>query len=292
MGTSMPDAWAEDKRDKMKRYLDGDVGRYIVEARDVMMRGVPTAALAGFTANGEANTTGWISCSEEERAEAVTKDKKPLGGSPLEGYGNIHSDDLHELGPFGIEGGHVPDLVATGDCAWVSLCDDKAVRKVLGRDGVKGAAWFRNKKDQCVLGVANIARHARAVNRKLDPRLRWEEDGDEGPKVWTLWPFAVASMSWSAGPTGASNHLNKFADELAAVTGGARWGAALRCFVRVNDPGLKHRQDEYSGLRQAQKLAAGILACEFTGEARTWFEDGLGDGRVRIHETLVRYATS
>ena len=59
--------------------------------------------------------------------------------------------------PFGVEGGYVPDLVATGSSPWAVLAKRPCVRKVLGRDGVTGGAWHGAVEDQCVIVVANLA---------------------------------------------------------------------------------------------------------------------------------------
>ena len=275
MSARLPTDWARSKRSKLQRYAEGDVGRFVRAARDVMMRGVPVAYLLGFAANGSVNenTTGWISCSPNERAVALVEGKKPLGDDPREGYGNVTSKNLHELGPFGVEGGYVPDLVATGSSPWAVLAKRPCVRKVLGRDGVTGSAWHGAVEDQCVIGVANLARHGGSIVKRLDARLRWELDGDGVPKVWSPWAFAVTSMAWSAGDGGAAAHLARCADTLASVPEAQRWGAFVRLAATYAGDGVKHRRPSYSALRTCQKLAAGRLACEFTGEA-VWADDG------------------
>lgn len=288
MSAVTPGAWARDKRSKLKKYAEGDVARYVSKARDVMLRGVPTAALLGFAANGDINenTTGWLSCSANERALALVDGKKPLGGDPREGYGAVDSDDLHELGPFGVEGGHVPELVATGSCAWAVLAKRPCVRKVLERDGVTGRAWFGAIEDQCVIGVANLARHGGEARSRIDARLRWPLDGDGVPKVWSRWAFAVTMMAWSAGDGGAARHLARYADALAAVPEPLRWSAFVRLAATYDGDGAKHRRPSYSALRTHQKLAAGELALAFTGELG-WGADDLDDA---VLEALARSA--
>ena len=67
-------------------------------------------------------------------------------------------------------------------------------------------------------------------------------------------------------------------------------GAFLRLAASVDDPGRKHRQDEYTALRGAQKLEGARLAVQWTGEgdaARAWLDDGLGDDRERVYAALV-----
>ena len=290
MGGSDPRDWAEDKAHKIAKYTRPDILAMFRRARDIAMPGVPLAALIGSACNGNLDecTTGWISCSESERAEALAKGRKPLGGNPREKYGNVNSRDLHEVGPFGVEANKVPERVATGECPWVSLADDETTRKILDRDAVTGSEWYRAHADQIALGVVNLARHGRQINAKLKPALRWVEDGDGGPKVWTAGAFALANMGWSAGSGGAAKHVNAYADELAALPEAQRWGEFCRRAGLVDDPGYKHRADEWSALRTAQKLAAGRLACATTGEDVAWFADGLDADRAAVYAALVR----
>ena len=42
---------------------------------------------------------------------ASLRNRLTLGGDPREGYGRVDAQHLHELGPGGVEGGHVPDEV-------------------------------------------------------------------------------------------------------------------------------------------------------------------------------------
>ena len=290
MGSADPRKWAESKERKIARYARPELLALFRRARDVAMPGVPVAALIGSACNGDLDecTTGWISCSDRERAVALALGRKPLGGDPREGYGNVNSDDLHEVGPFGVEGGKVPDRVATGSCPWVSLADDEATRKILGRDAVTGSAWRGAFADQIALGVVNLARHGRQINARLAPALRWLEDGDVGPKVWSAYAFALANMGWSAGSGGASKHVNAYAAELAALPEAQRWGEFCRRAGAVNDPGYKHRADEWSALRTCQKIRAGVLACTTTGEDVAWFVDGLDGDREQVYAALVR----
>ncbi len=293
MGSADPRAWAHDKRRKITTYTRPEILALFRRARDVAMPGVPLAALIGSACNGDINenTTGWVSCSDRERAEALTLGRKPLGGDPREKYGNVTSNDLHELGPFGVEGGKVPDRVATGSCPWASLADDETTRKILGRDAVTGSAWHGAIADQIALGVVNLARHGRQINAKLAPALRWAEDGDGGPKVWTAKAFALANMGWSAGSGGASKHVAAYAAELAALPAAQQWGEFCRRAGLVDDPGYKHRADEWSALRTCQKLEAGRLACATTGEDVAWFADGLDADRAAVYARLVEAST-
>lgn len=280
--------WAEGKREKLERYAKGEVGEWAAKARDVCLPGVPVAAILGFMANGSRNenTTGWIRGDQRERDEALVLGRKPLGGDPRRGYGHVGSDDLHELGPGGVEGGHCPTAVAADpECPWVTLAGSAEVRKVLGRPGVTGAAWHGAVADQVVIGVANLSRHLRAVRRRLPPPLQWAEG-----KPVTGWRYALAMMTWSAGGLAAS-HVTAYAGELAPLREVERWGRFLVLAGAVDDPRAKHRADEYSANRTEQKRAAGIVALEFTREgehARRFFDDGLGDAtRARVRARLA-----
>ena len=215
--------------------------------------------------------------------------RETLGGDPRTGYGNVNSTNLHEGGPYGAEMGHCPDPVATDPgCMWVVAARSEAVRKILGRPGVEGRHWYDAIEDQIAIGLVGLSRHGRGVNKRLDARLRWIEDGDDGPKAWSLWSFALACMAWSAGDGGASGHVNAYADALAALPEALRWGAFMRFAALDDSPKAKHRADEYSALRTAQKLTAGRLACEFTGEDPAWFNDGLTTAdRATVYARLV-----
>jgi hypothetical protein len=291
MGTTPPLEWGRAKRSKVKTYAEGEVGRWARAARDVCLPGVPVAALLGFAANGAVNenTTGWLVGDEAERAKALAKGRYPLKRSdPREGYGRVGGNHLHELGPFGVEGGKTPTPVATDpECPWVSLASSDAVVKVLGRPGVTGRDWYDAVADQTVIGVANLTRHLRAIRAKLDPRLTWPED-----KPVSAWAYSLAMMSWSAGSSGCARHVNAYADDLAALPEEQRWSAFLRFAGAVDDPRAKHRADEYSALRTEQKRCAGMIACEFTGEDPQWLDPGLGPERDAVYAALVKASRS
>lgn len=289
MSATHPDAWARGKRRKLERYASGDVGRHTRAALEVCLPGVPLAAALGFAANGDAyNTTGWRVGDQAERDEALRRGRRPfVSGNPSEGYGAIGERDLHELGYYGVEAGHTPTPVATDpDCPWVRLATSAEVRKILGRDAVTGGAWYGATADLCAVGIANIARHMRQIRAALDPRISWVEDD----RRVTLWRWSMASMSWSAGTGRAARHVNAYAGELAAFDESRRVGRFMVLAGAIDDPGSRHRQDEYSALREAQKRAAASLAAELTGEgeaALAWLDDGLGADRERVLARLV-----
>lgn len=290
MGADDPMKWARDNRADVARYARR-IGEITARSRDVCLPGVPLAMIfAWFANNGiDQNTTAWISGSESERAEALAKGRKPLGGNPREGYGNVDSDDLHELGPGGVEGNRCPAEVATGDCPWVTLARSSEVAKILGRPGVEGRAWYGAHDDQVAIACANIARHSRQMRAKIDPRLVWADE-----KPWTLWRFNLARMSWSAGTGGASRHVARYADALAATPEPLRWGALVRLASTYDGDGRKHQRPAYTVNRAEQMSACARLSVDVTGEsetAATFLADGLDADRAAVYAALVRAST-
>jgi hypothetical protein len=292
VGADDPIKWAERKRDAIKRDTAPDVAAMIAHARDVLMPGVPVAAFVGFTANGDPyNTTGWRVGDDNERAEAVRKGRFPFKNknpNDHDVYGHIGSNDLHELERFGVEGSRCPTPCATDpECAWVVGVRSDDVRKVLGCAGVEGAVWYGAVEDAIAIGVWNLKRHMNAARRELDPRLSWDRDD----KPVTLWMFFCAMSRWSAGGRGV-RHINRYADRLATLAENARVGEFMRAAGEVNDPGNRHAQDEYTALRDAQKIEAGRAACARTGEDVAWFADGLDADRAAVYAALVRSASA
>lgn len=294
MGNSNPHAWARDKARRLRAYVEGDVALWSARARDVVLPGLPLAALLGFAANGvpRTNTTGWKVGDQAERDEALRAGRKPLGGDPTKGYGHVGSDDLHELGEYGVEGGHCPSLVATDrECAWVVGAKSDAVRKVLGREGAIGEGWRDDTPAATVIGVWNVARHMEAARKRLaqiHPGLSW---GFEEKPV-TLWRSLCGSASWSAGSGGFVRHVRRFAPELAALEEGPRVGRFLQLAAAEDDPGSRHRQDEWTALRWAQKHEAAVLCAPWIAAepwALAWLRaDGLTDDeRGAIYARLV-----
>lgn len=291
MSAKDPRRWAEGNREQAAWYVRHYVG-HLTKARDICTPGAPVAALIGIACNGgvNENTTGWITGTAAEREDALRKGRYPLKNrSPREGYGSIGGRrSLHELGPFGVEAEYTPNEVAKGSCPWVSLAmTSEMVKEALGRRGKIGADWFDAVEDQFVIGVANINRHGRAVNARLDKRLRWIEDGDRGPKVWTLWSLGMAAMAWSAGAGGASKHVNAYADRLAAMDPTRWFGEFMRFAAEDDDDARKHRADEYSAIRTWQKMQCGLLAAKYTSEDAAWFDDFLAD-RDAVMTELTR----
>lgn len=289
MSAQHPVSWAAEKRHKL-RAMGPSWVEWTTKARDVSLPGVPVAALAGFCANGSPyNTTGWRVGDQRERDEAIAKGRRPFKRGVRGDHGGVDREgDLHELGWFGTEAGktHAPVATAT-DCPWVTLATSADVVKVLGRPAVTGGAWYGAVADQCAIGCANLARHLRAARRRLDERLQWDDT-----KPVTLWRWAVGMMTWSAGGRGAM-HVNAFAAELATLPEAARWGRFMELAAATDDGGNRHRQDEYSAIRTAQKFEAAVLFASKLPErwASEWLADGLTpDARARIYDRLVEVA--
>jgi len=293
MGNADPIAWAKSKRAAIKRDTRPRVLAAMTRARDVLLPGVPLAALVGFTANGDPyNTTGWKAGDQRERDAALREGRFPFKSKrpdDPEVYGHIGSDDLHELERFGVEGGYCPTPCATDpECAWVVGARSEGVKKVLGRAGVEGAAWYGALDDACAIGIWNLRRHldkARVELAEFDPRLSWEDDD----KPFGLWPYFAGMSRWSAGGRG-SRHFGRFAARLALLAPSMRVGEFMRAAGEVNDPGNRHAQDEYTALRGGQKLCAARAAVALTGEgpaALAWLDDGLRDDRAAVYARLV-----
>ena len=258
-------------------------GDLVERASAILTPGVPVVAHLGFAANGarDENTTGWISCSDREREEALKVGRKPLGGDPRTGYGSVASDDLHELGAWGVEGGHVPERVATGDCPWVTGARSDGVRKVLDRAGVEGHEWHGAHEDQIAIGVWNLSRHASQIRAKVDPRLSWAS----GDKPSTLWRWALTMMSWSAGTGGASRHVARYADALALLPEAQRWAAFVRLASTYSGDGRKHARPSYSALRTCQKIEAARAHAD--AAALAFLADDLDADRDAVYARLV-----
>jgi hypothetical protein len=290
MGADNPMKWAREKRGKLDD-MGAEWREWTAKARDVSLPGVPLAALAGFCANGNPyNTTGWRVGDEAERTRAIEKGRRPFKRGVRGDYGGAdRTGDLHEVGWWGTEAGKTPTPVATDpSCPWVTLANDDEVVKVLDREAVKGGAWYGAIADQCAIGCANLRRHWRAMRRRLDPRLQWAEDD----KRATVERYAFAMMTWSAGGRGAQ-HVNDYADRLATLPEGQRWAEFCRLAAAEDDSGNRHRQDEWSALRTAQKIeAAVVFAPMIPAEpwALAWLRaDGFVDDaeRERVYARLV-----
>jgi len=291
MSAATPAAWAHDKRDKAARYVSA-LTPIIARSVAAMCPGVPVAAVVGACCNGgrSENTTSWLSCSDAERAEAVRVGKKPLGGDPLTGYGNVNGRDLHELGPLGCEAGRVPGLVAVDGTPWATFARSEGVKRALGREGVTGAAWHGAVDDQVAIGAASIVEHGRDVFKRLDARIRPALGADGLPVAWTLWAWMIALSSWSAGNGGMASHLARYVDALAAVPEARRWATFVGCASTYAGDGSKHKRPAYTALRGEQKRAAAVLAATIANDttALAWLRADVDDATTAA---LVRAST-
>lgn len=283
MAAETPSKWARSKLYKLDQMGEQWL-RWTKIARDVSLPGVPVAALAGFCFNGDPyNTTGWRVGDEAERQEAIRKGRFPFKDrdpQDTKEYGHIGSHDLHEAAWWGTESGHCPTPVATDpDCAWVRLSDDEEVVKVLGRKAVTGAAWYGAIPDQCAIGVANIRRHWRNARSDLHPSLQWREDD----KLATAWRLFVALAHWSAGGR-ACSHINAYHQEIASAPEAERIAVFCRLAAKTDDPGGRHRQDEYTAWKTACKFEGGVHAASKLDEpwAVAWIrQDGFRNDAER-----------
>jgi len=79
-------------------------------------------------------------------------------------------------------------------------------------------------------------------------------------------------------------------EKLAQVPEAARYGALCRLAGEVDDRGAKHKQDEYTALRTAQKLEGARLATQWITDepwALAWLDDGLGAERDAVMARLA-----
>lgn len=272
--TESPEQWARGKRTKMERFARGAV---LAEVRRIGPRlapGVPLAAWLGVFANGDPdeNTTGWIKGDAAERAEAARARRTPirLGGQVYDPSNRElwSNKGFHELGLAGVEGGPATGLCPAPGSAWVEGATHADVRAALGRAAVTApGAWKGAIADQVALGIYNNRRHAMNCNSRLPEAIRFAVQ-DGRPRAWTQWTFALSAMAWSAGAAGAANHIRPYAADLGRVPEAERFSAWLRLLAERGTPGRagSHGNAFYSALRTWQKLRAGALAADLTGE--------------------------
>jgi len=293
MGADDPLRWARKHAGKLDDLTAPAMLERFARCRDVCLPGVPLAAPIGFCMNGDPwNTTGWKVGDQAERDAAVANGRFPFKPrkDPRDAgvYGAVTREgDLHEIWWFGTEAGKTPTPVATDPrCPAVTLADDPEVVKILGRKASTGAGWHGDDDGNAAVGFANLRRHWRQAREDIHRSLRW----DEGDKRATLWRWCCAQARWSAGGRGIG-HINDYAAELAALPEERRWARFLELAAAEDDGGSRHRQDEYTALRTAQKLeGARLAAARIPSEpwAAAWLADGMTDGeRARVYARLV-----
>lgn len=272
-----PDGWAQGKASKMRGYASGPVGAAMRAAAPVVSPGAPVCAWLGVAANGgvNENTTGWITGSASEREAAARNRRTPItvdGGNPYDPNNATvwpnKATAFHELGVFGVEGGPARGPCPAPGSPWDRVAASPLVRQVLGRAGKTGAGEWRSVPDQVTIGMVNNLNHGLAVNRLLPVALRFVLDSDGRPAHWSQWVHVCCTMGWSAGDSGARNHLALF-PELSRVPEAERFSEWIRRLVTSGPaPGTarSHRNPWYSGVRTAQKLVAGVVASSMTGE--------------------------
>lgn len=286
-----PLEYARSKRALMSGWASGDVGRWVRTAAGIVAPGTPVAGWLGFASNGmstRSNTTGWLTGSAAERAEAARTGQTPIRlGSTRYDPNNASlwsNRGFHELGLFGVEGGRASGPVpGPGEHGtWHRLAGDAQVRAILGgRSATTAAGAWVATADQIAVGIVGVARHARGVRAIMPEGLRWPVNAAGDPATWSCWALACAFMAWSAGDTGAANHLRIGADAAARVPEAQRWGAWLSALAASGQRGAarSHANPAYSAIRTAQKLEAGRVASSATGEAwaSEWLRGGVSD---------------
>ena len=116
------------------------------------------------------------------------------------------------------------------------------------------------------------------------------------PLVWAagvLFLLAIAfgsAPAWRAGPDTLAGLL------LLVGLAGRRVGRFLQLAAEHDDPGNRHRQDEWTALRWSQKHEAAVwIAPQIEGEewAPEWLrDDGLSDAeRAAVYARLVEHST-
>lgn len=296
-----PMDYARSKRALMVGWATGEVGRLVRAAAAVVAPGTPVAGWLGFASNGvslRSNTTGWLTGSASERAEAARTGQTPirLGDTRYDPRNaSLWSNrGFHELGIFGVEGGRASGPApGPGDHGtWHRLASDAQVRAILGRAATTAPGGWVAAEDQIAVGMVGVARHARGVRALMPESLRWPVNASGDPSAWSCWSLACAFMAWSAGDAGAARHLRIGAEAAARVPEAVRWEAWLSALVASGQGGAarSHANPSYSAVRTAQKLEAGRVAATATAEAWApeWLRGGVTDARAEaLYPVLV-----
>jgi hypothetical protein len=305
--TESPDTWAQGKRAKLQAYASGKVGEWTRRALPVIAPGSFVCSWLGVFANGSEweNTTGWITGSASERETAARERRTPIRTADTTYDPNDASlwsnRGFHELGVGGVTGGSARGAAPSGG-AWMAGASAADVRAVLGRAANTAPGAWRAPAgipDQVVLAMWSLRNHAVEVARVLGgavrgPRAVLEVVDGKPATPWSQWTFALATMGWSAGSTGAANHLRPYLAELVLVEPALRFSRWTELLVERGRPGRarSHGNAFYSCLRTWQKFQAGVIAAPMTGEgaAGARFTAYAGRDRDRVFEALTRGA--
>jgi hypothetical protein len=270
MHAGNPIQWGRDKLPNMRTWFPPagpkrypTVATLLEQFAAKIFPGVPWQAFAGFCANGEypwANTTEGV---PDQQFHEVG-----LAGTPA-GLRAKPAPDPDANGKYNTYG----RLHAHADV--VALLADAAHPQ--GRPATMVPnAWKTAIADQLAVGFLDIRGNGRSVASLLDPRLRPASES-------STWFIALAFAGWSAGPGRAAAHVKARTAELAAVAEADRWGTWIR--IAAAGPGghKGHQNPAYTVARTWQKLEAGRLLSEESGDrCPAWFDYGLDDEHAAL----------
>ena len=262
--------WNDKNLPKNGSTEDIPVGSTIRSMLPSVFPSVPPEVILGFCANGSFR-------------ENTTNAKNP--------------PPFHEIGLFGTEAGPRngpapnPNPKAE-DNNWGRLHNHPVVVKLLGGRPATMVhnAWQNAVEDQVAVGLVNLAKHGKNVVNALAPPIR---PNISSPTLSNFY-IACCFMGWSAGPSRAARHINRFASTLAQYPESARWGVFLKTLAEqirsgsINLNGLTgHNSPAHSALRTWQKIAAGQVLASYTNGQRAWFEAGLGKDEQWVADVIT-----
>ena len=202
---------------------------------------------------------------------------------------------FHEIGLFQTPAGPVSGpapapLASAARNEWGALADSSLVRQLLGHSATMAPnAWKENVADQTAVGLAMLRSNAASANAILDPSIRFTP--------YTHWHVCVAFSAFSAGPTGAARHWNRYKDRLARVDEANRFKALLAaiadewCSGGTFSPAHQHGNRAWTAIRTWQKIACGKALAERHGGDFAWFDvDFGGAAATRTVEIAVAAA--
>jgi hypothetical protein len=265
-----PIQWGRDKLGNMRTWFPPigpkrypTVALILQRFAAVLFPGVPWQAFAGFCANGE---YPWANTTE-----------------------GVHSQPFHEIGlmgtPAGMRDKPAPDPDPNGRYnTYGKLHAHPDVLRVLVDDAHPSGrpatmvpnAWKTAIADQLAVGFVDVRGNGRSVASMLDPRIRPASES-------STWFVALAFAGWSAGPGRAASHVRAHTEALVAVAEADRWATWIR--IAAAGPALHkgHENPAYTVARTWQKLEAGRLLSEETGDrCPAWFDFGLDDEHAAL----------